>query len=106
MPKKDPLSPVLEEGPELSLAELCRACQLPPERAYDLVEEGLIEPLGREPTEWRFTSISVRRVHRAERLQRDLGVNLAGAALVLDLLDELEQLRIRLRRLDKPLIPE
>ena len=34
------------------------------------------------------------RVHSAIRLQRDLGVNLAGIALVLDLLEELKYLRM------------
>ena len=32
------------------------------------------------------------------RLQRDLGVNLAGAALAMQLLDELEALHVRLRK--------
>jgi chaperone modulatory protein CbpM len=34
------------------------------------------------------------------RLQRDLGINLAGIAVALDLLDEVETLRARLRRLN------
>jgi chaperone modulatory protein CbpM len=33
-------------------------------------------------------------------LRRDLGVNWAGAALALDLLDELQELRARLRRFE------
>ena len=37
------------------------------------------------------------------RLQRDLDLNLAGTALALDLLDELEQLRERLRALEHQL---
>jgi chaperone modulatory protein CbpM len=40
----------------------------------------------------------VRRVRLVVRLQRDLGVNLAGAALVLELMSELELLRARDRR--------
>ena len=91
---------LVEEDMELSLADLCRACQLPAERVYELVEEGVIEPLGREPARWRFRAVSVRRVRCAQRLEQDLGVNVAGAALVLDLLDELERLRARLRRSD------
>jgi chaperone modulatory protein CbpM len=89
---------VLGEDVELTLVELCRTCQLPAERVYELVDEGIIEPLGREPAGWRFRWTSVRRVRCALRLERDLGVNLAGAALALDLLEELNRLRARLRR--------
>jgi len=91
---------VLEEEVELTLAELCRICELPAEEVFNLVEEGVIEPRGDEPSHWRFRGVSVRRVRCARRLERDLGVNFAGAALVLDLLEELEVLRARLRRLD------
>jgi chaperone modulatory protein CbpM len=66
---------------------------------YELVEEGIIDPLGREPSGWRFRWTSVRRVRCALRLEHDLGVNLAGAALALDLLEELTRLRAQLRRL-------
>lgn len=90
---------VLEQDVELTLAELCRACELPAERIFDLVEEGVVEPAGREPARWRFRGVSVRRVRCAMRLERDLGVNAAGAALALDLLEELEILRARLQRL-------
>jgi chaperone modulatory protein CbpM len=91
---------ILEEDVELNLAQLCRTCRLPAEQVIALVEEGIIEPQGREPAQWRFRGISVRRVHCALRLERDLGVNAAGAALALDLLEELEILRARLRRLE------
>jgi chaperone modulatory protein CbpM len=37
------------------------------------------------------------RVRSALRLQRDLGVNLAGIALALDLMEELEDLRSQLK---------
>ena len=90
---------VLEEEVELTLAELCQACRVPAERVFELVDEGVVEPLGRVPGHWRFRGISVRRVHCALRLERDLGVNIAGAALALDLLEELEAMRARLSRL-------
>jgi len=89
---------VLEEDVELTLAELCRSCRLPAEQVLVLVEEGVIEPLGRDPIHWRFRGVSVRRVRCALHLERDLGVNAAGAALALDLLEELEAMRARLRR--------
>jgi chaperone modulatory protein CbpM len=90
---------VLEEDVELTLAQLCRACDLPADRVFELVEEGIAEPAGRDPRRWRFRGVSVRRVRCAVRLERDLGVNAAGAALALDLLEELEALRMRLRRI-------
>jgi len=91
---------IFEEEIELSLAELCRACQLPAERVVELVDEGVVEPVGRDPARWRFRGISVRRVRCVQRLERDLGVNVAGAALAIELLEELERLRARLRRLE------
>ncbi len=89
---------VLEEDVELTLVELCRTCRLPAERLMELVEEGIVEPLGRDPERWRFRGASVRRVRCALRLERDLGVNFAGAALALELLEELQSLRARLER--------
>jgi chaperone modulatory protein CbpM len=91
---------VLEEEIELSLTDLCRACELTSERVFELVEEGVIEPLGGDPAQWRFHGVSVRRVRRAQRLERDLGVNVAGAALAIELLEELERLRAQLKRFE------
>lgn len=91
---------LLEEDIELTLGELCRACRLPAERVFELVDEGVVEPLGREPAQWRFQAVSIRRVRCVQRLESDLGVNVAGAALALDLLEELERLRARLRGLE------
>lgn len=91
---------VLEDDIELTLGELCRACRLPAERIFELVEEGVVDPQGREPAQWRFGGVSIRRVRCVQRLEADLGVNVAGAALALDLLEEVERLRIRLQRLE------
>lgn len=90
----------IDDGIELSLAELCRTCQVPAEHVLELVAEGVIEPIGPDRSRWRFRAVSVRRVWRAQRLNRDLGVNMAGAALALELIDELERLRARVRRLE------
>ena len=43
-----------------------------------------------------FPSSSLRRARIRLHLQRDLGVNLTGAALALDLLERIEELRARL----------
>lgn len=87
---------ILDEEYEFTLGELARACEASAEQLLGLIEEGVIEPSGREPAQWRFQAISVQRVQCARRLQRDLGLNRAGVAMVLDLLDEIRQLRRQL----------
>ena len=88
---------ILEEQTELTLSEVCRACAVQAEFIVDLVEEGVLLPVGREPHRWRFTGVHLRRATVAVRLQRDLGVNIAGAALALQLLDEVERLKAQIR---------
>ena len=104
MAKKDPADflsgEIFEEDIEWSFADLCRLCRLPAERVLELVDEGIAEPVGRDAAQWRFQSVSVKRVRCALHLKRDLGVNTAGAAPALDLLEELERLRTGLHRLD------
>jgi len=91
---------LLDEEVEMTLAQLCRACELSEAQIIELVEQGIIDPLGPEPAEWRFVSVSLRRVRITRNLQRDLGVNAPGAALALELLEEIEELRARLRHLE------
>jgi chaperone modulatory protein CbpM len=99
MPAKKPASPtgeLLDETTEITLAELTRTCRVHAEWVTELVQEGVIEPSGRG-TQWRFASTSIVRIERARRLQRDLGVNLAGIALALQLIDRIDALEARLR---------
>ncbi|WP_251976443.1 chaperone modulator CbpM [Salinicola avicenniae] len=86
----------LDDLPTLTLAELCRACTVHAEWVIELVDEGIIEPAGRRREQWRFYGYSLQRIRVVQRLQQDLGVNLAGAALALELLDEVSTLRQRL----------
>jgi len=93
------IATILEEQTGLTLVELCRACAVRADFIVALVEEGVLAPQGRDPHRWRFTGVHLRRTGVALRLQRDLGLNLAGAALALELMDELEAARERLRAL-------
>ncbi len=91
----------LDDDIELTLAELCKVSQLSAEAILSFVEQGVVDPLGTERAEWRFKGFNVRRVRCVYRLQKDLGVNTAGAALAVELLDEIEKLRLRLRRFER-----
>jgi|HigsolmetaAR201D_1030396.scaffolds.fasta_scaffold02561_7 Predicted transcriptional regulators len=92
---------VLDEAMSLSLGELCRQCGISAEAVLEMVDEGLLEPIGGEPGNWRFAGTALWRAQMALRLTRDLRVNLAGAALALDLMDELAELRQRVRLLER-----
>jgi len=96
---------LLDEHTELSLNELSQACTSSTEWIIELVAEGALEPLGQKPlnspeTQWRFSVNALQRARKAMRLQRDLGLDLVGIALALDLLDEIESLEARLRHFE------
>jgi len=84
---------IVDEHSEFRLADLCRMFALDEREIREWVEEGVLSVIEIESTEWRFSGASLRRARIAVRLQRDLGINLPGVALALDLLEELEQLR-------------
>lgn len=82
----------------LSLSDLCRFCQAEEAWIIELVQYGVLEPVGSSAEEWRFRSLSIARAKKARRLSRDFGINAAGVGLVLDLI---EQRDAALRRLGR-----
>jgi chaperone modulatory protein CbpM len=84
----------------LSLSELSHACDVQTEWVIELVNEGILEPQGKDIQHWQFSGISLRRVQTCVRLRRDLDLNLPGIALTLQLLDEIQGLRSHLRVMD------
>lgn len=90
---------VMEDQTDVTMADLCRACAVQSDMIIELVHEGVLRPMGQQPDVWRFTGVHIHRARVAVRLQRDLGVNLAGAALALQLMDELDALRAQLQRM-------
>jgi chaperone modulatory protein CbpM len=88
---------VIDEQTTFVIADLCRSCGVDAEFIEALVEQGILEPSGKRGRHWCFPASSLRRTRVTLRLQRDLGVNIAGAALALDLLERIEALEAQLR---------
>jgi chaperone modulatory protein CbpM len=61
------------------------------------VHEGALLPEGADPRDWRFAASSLRRARVAARLARDFEIDAPAIALVLDLLDEIDRLKARVR---------
>ena len=84
---------IFEEYAVLSVDELSRLCSVDRNWIVELVEEGVLTVIEVGAPEWRFPGAALRRARTALRLQRDLEINLAGVALALELLEELDRLR-------------
>ncbi|MEE4379026.1 MAG: chaperone modulator CbpM [Candidatus Competibacteraceae bacterium] len=91
---------LLDEGTEITLVQLCRTFSVQAETIEAMVEQGILEPTGKRGHHWCFSATCIKRIRIVLRLQRDLDVNLAGAALALELLERIDQLHDRLRALD------
>lgn len=82
----------------LSFKELCLRCELSAETLDEMLDYGLIEPAAMRISDHAayFQRESVLRVYKAMRLCRDLELNIAGAALAIELLEENKHLRAQI----------
>lgn len=102
MVKKD-LIIVVEESQSdpMSLEEICLRFGVSPDFIQELLSYDIISTQNASINEYLFQMAELKRIQRAIRLQRDLEVNVAGVAVILDLLEELEELRSRAHMFDK-----
>ena len=87
---------LIDDRDEITIVQLCRRCAVEAELVERLIEEGIIEPSRQEGDELYFPQSCMKRTRIVMRLRSDLGVNMAGAALALELLERIEQLQKRL----------
>jgi chaperone modulatory protein CbpM len=89
----------------VTLHEASTALELETRYVVEIVEAGIVEPRleqsGEAPDDWQFDANMLNRMQRACRLYRDLELDWAAAALVLDLLAEKEQLQRENQRLSR-----
>jgi DNA-binding transcriptional MerR regulator len=78
---------------QLTLNGLATCTGVHPALLEYFVEYGLLEPSARTDTQLFFDPTCIARLRMIERLRRDLGVNLAGIAVILDLVDRLTSLQ-------------
>jgi chaperone modulatory protein CbpM len=99
MTTEDAAIAALLEDAALTLEDLCRAGRVTPQWVAERVEAGLLGGATAGAWEqWRFDSLTLRRVLRMVQLEREFDAVPELAALVADLQAEIERLRRRLRR--------
>lgn len=89
---------VVGSSSPLGAAELAHACGADIDWVVQLVEVGIVEQAvpNERPDAWRFESSALRDALEARRLERDFGVGLDAAALILDLQREVRRLKASL----------
>jgi len=92
---------MLDESAWLEIGEFCTYLRVDRHWVMELVEAGVLEPRGPAPEAWAFPAKALVRARATARLVNDLGVNLAGAAVILDLIEERARLERRLDELER-----
>jgi chaperone modulatory protein CbpM len=89
----------LEERGDLTLRELSESSGLSEPELQDLVALGAIEPVDADAQHWNFAARCIIAARTACRLRDDFELDAQGLALVMTLLDRVEELETELKRL-------
>lgn len=81
----------------LSITEVTQSFGISEQTVLEIIEQGIITPREPRPKDWVFSDKEIHLIRTVLNLHHDLGVNVAGAALALELLDEIEHLKRRIR---------
>jgi chaperone modulatory protein CbpM len=92
---------VLGEADWIAASEICQLCRLDLDAVLELAALGVMSSRERAPGEWQVPATALPRLRVVGRLMRDLGVNVSGAALAVQLLEAQRELEIRLRHLER-----
>jgi chaperone modulatory protein CbpM len=98
MTEQDVLIGIAMEEACLTLEQLAAACAVDTDWVVHHVSEGFFPAPGGPAAEWRFTSAALRRARRIREIERDFEAVPELAALFADLLEEMDEMRARLRR--------
>ena len=91
----------LDESSWIAFVDLCACVRVDRHWVASLVDAGVLEPRGAAPEAWSFPASDVVRVRALMRLVRDLDVNLEGAAVIFDLIEQRRRLERRIVLLER-----
>jgi chaperone modulatory protein CbpM len=96
---------LIGEADWIAAGEICRLCRLELDTVAELADLGVIRPRGQGPEHWQLPAAALPRLALIGRLMRDLGIDVGGAALAMELLEVQRDLERRIRRLEQLMHP-
>jgi chaperone modulatory protein CbpM len=90
----------LDERGAITLIELAQCSGFSESELRELVELGALEPVDPDAPEWNFGSHCIGAARAAWRLRNDFELDNQGLALVLSLLERVQELEASLQRLN------
>lgn len=85
-----------DEWAYISTVELSQSLGVSSTLIEEIIELGIVQRNINQDNQLVFSGHEIYRIRKVIRLNRDLGVNTEGAALILDLLEQIEQLKQKL----------
>jgi chaperone modulatory protein CbpM len=92
---------VLGDGDWIAASEICQLCRLDLQVLLELAALGVVVSRESVAGQWQVPATALPRLRIAGRLMHDLGINVSGAALALELLETQRGLESRIRHLER-----
>lgn len=94
MSKKTIVTGILvDENAKISFVEVCKQYDISKEMIQEMIEHGFFEEHPLLTQQAMIDQRTSDRIRSAHRLEQDLGINIPGVVLVLELLEEMEQIK-------------
>ena len=87
MPRND------KNQPLYLISVAARLCEVHPQTLRMYERLGLVQPARVGRKNRMYSDADIERLHQIQRLTQDLGVNLAGVEVILDLLDKMQRMQ-------------
>jgi len=92
---------VLGESDWIAASDICALCSIDPEALRELAALGLVAARETPSGQWQVRATALTRLRVVGSLMRDLGVNVSGAALAVELIEAQRELERRIRHLER-----
>lgn len=83
---------LIEDSETISYTEVCHKYNIPKELLTEMMEYGLFSNQSAQIEQLKLNPKELKRIESAFRLHRDLGINLPGVVLAIELLEKIEHL--------------